>query len=363
MLISFSVENFLQYKNKMTMDLTHPGQYPLYNQCIEKGVIQKAIVYDNIVASYSNFGYALFDLVSHLTNFKRPIFSPLLIQEQISSFEYTFLFDGIEVKYSYKKQNGNLLGEILVFDDLEIVQWEKDGPVKCVYDISFDDFSVQTSYSLVSVLSKYKCREKNLIANIYDKFIDFVQGMLYINLTSVGIHIGYKKDYEDAIEYICNNDKLEQLQNCYDSLDIFCRLKIVEDRGVKIIYDKVTGCDFTQTCSSGTLRVLYLFYWLQKISEGEGCSFFYIEDFDRFFHIAIGKYLYEIIRELHGQVICGATFNTSLISYSVLRPDCYFCINNDCMQTLEQAADRKLRLSHNIEAIFRNKFRNPGNLS
>lgn len=363
MLVSFSVENYLQYENKITFDLAHPGDYPLYTHYIENGVIQKSILYDNIIAPESFFGYALFDLVFHISDYKYPVFYPSSDPEKVSIFEYEFLFSGIQVIYRYKKKNRKIIAEMLAINGIDVFKWVQDKTISCYYDILYSGLSLEDKNSFVPYCYENRKCDNSMIDNIFSAFVHFVNNMLYVDLTSVNTHIGFIKDLDDEVEYFCSTNKLKQLQGWLDSLGIFCKLRVGKVRGKKTLIDSKTNLEFTESCSSGTLRLFYLFYWLQKVIDSGQCSLFYINAFDSHFHILLAKKLYKIIREMPEQIICSATYNTALISYSTLRPDFYFCITKDKIQTLEQAAGRKLTLAHNLEKIFRNKFRNDGNLS
>src|SRR5690606_18853473 len=84
--------------------------YKFNTFAIKDGLIKSAMIYGKNGAGKSNFGLAIFDLTLHLTdNEKNPIQTTNYLNgdsdEEVASFSYTFVIDGNEYLYEYKKQN------------------------------------------------------------------------------------------------------------------------------------------------------------------------------------------------------------------------------------------------------------------
>ncbi|ROW57492.1 ATP-binding protein, partial [Cronobacter malonaticus] len=69
MLYKFEVEGFKGFEHKLSFDLSHQKNYEFNQECIRDGVIRKSIVYGKNGIGKSNLGLALFDIVSHLTDY------------------------------------------------------------------------------------------------------------------------------------------------------------------------------------------------------------------------------------------------------------------------------------------------------
>ena len=68
MLIGFSVENYRNFKDKVTLNFENVHDYEYNKQCIKNGLLSKAIIYGANASGKSNFGFALFDIVGLLTD-------------------------------------------------------------------------------------------------------------------------------------------------------------------------------------------------------------------------------------------------------------------------------------------------------
>ena len=68
------------FSEKIELDFSNVRDYKFNTQCLTNGLVSKAIVYGKNSVGKTNFGLALFDVVSHLTNKNAVTYSsPLLL--------------------------------------------------------------------------------------------------------------------------------------------------------------------------------------------------------------------------------------------------------------------------------------------
>ena len=111
MLKKFAAENFKAFSERIELDLGSPGSYEFNSEAVktEERIISKAIIYGFNGCGKSVLGLALFDIIIHLTDKEKGLndYTPYLNlnspEGSSAKFEYTFMFKGTEVQYSYEK--------------------------------------------------------------------------------------------------------------------------------------------------------------------------------------------------------------------------------------------------------------------
>ena len=110
MLAKFTVSNYKNFKDPISIDFNAPRDYKFNPQCVRDGLLSKAIIYGNNAAGKSNFGFALFDIVGLLTDknteAKQKDAGSFLNAdsfEKEAQFEYVFKKGTDWIKYSYRK--------------------------------------------------------------------------------------------------------------------------------------------------------------------------------------------------------------------------------------------------------------------
>ena len=68
MLKKFSVTNFRQFNDTLEFDLTS-SNYAFNQGCVKDGIVKFALIYGENGTGKTNLGKAIFDSVSHLTDF------------------------------------------------------------------------------------------------------------------------------------------------------------------------------------------------------------------------------------------------------------------------------------------------------
>ena len=108
---------------------------------------------------------------------------------------------------------------------------------------------------------------------------------------------------------------------------------------------------FEAVASSGTSAFMLYYYWKKHFKDA---SFVYMDEFDAYYHSEMSeRILRDVISQDRFQTIF-TTHNTYLISNSILRPDCYFVINERGVKQFSELTERELRAGHNLEKLYLN---------
>lgn len=126
MIRKFSVENYRNFKEKICLDFSNVRDYSFNTFCQKNGLISKIIMYGENGVGKSNLGFALFDIVSVLTDRhitdeigkKATLFLNADSDEKEATFHYEFDINGHELQYEYCKSDYNkLVSEKLMLDN------------------------------------------------------------------------------------------------------------------------------------------------------------------------------------------------------------------------------------------------------
>ena len=360
MLKFFSIKNHLLYGEKeVYLNFAETTEFPLNKNHILNGLKRRIIFYDNVSLLSSMFGESMFDIVENICP-NRIIGYTINpnIQHNEVEYRYEFDFDTVEVQYIYKKKGKDILAESFYIHDTCVLEWKAGSPIKSIYNIPFNgEFNGSSLCSLVRFLGMYLHDKKDPIQKMYQHFRNFVSNMLYIDLLNVGPFMGYTTEHTDIVGYLCEQGRENGFNDFLSSLDVHMELTVEEDRGVKILFDRKSGADFTTVASSGTIRMMFIYYWMHRLLKEKRCTFFYINNFDNFFHALVSAELYERMNFPSYQTIFNCKVNTNIVSSRIVRPDSCLTLQDDKIYSLQDVFDKPLRAAHNFEKIFRKNFR------
>ena len=71
MLKKFEVSNFKNFQKRICLDLSRVNNYPFNEDAIRNGILKTALIYGDNGSGKTNLGYALFDIILHLTDKQR----------------------------------------------------------------------------------------------------------------------------------------------------------------------------------------------------------------------------------------------------------------------------------------------------
>ena len=362
MLKKFSVENFKGFKDKITLDIGTPSNYSFNSEIIENGCITKGIIYGINSCGKSNLGLAIFDIITHLTEKQKLLESydfylNMSGRKSFAEFEYTFVFDGHEVVYKYSKMDVNSLkSESLSIDGKEVIFFDfltRDG-----FTLLEGSDTLNASIRNESPISRVKYVNSNSILSdnvqnqVFKKFIDFVERMLlFYSLDSRGYE-GFMNGSESIAEGIVNSGKVKDFQKFLKENDIDYELYGCEVDGRKAIYCHFDNkdADFFKIASTGTRSLALFYYWYIRM---EKASFVFIDEFDAFYHYELSESVQKRLRRITGVQVFTTTHNTDLMSNDLLRPDCYFILENNSIKAISELTEKELRQAHNLQKMYK----------
>jgi AAA15 family ATPase/GTPase len=365
MLAKIEVTNFKSFNDNFIFDLNDTSSFNFNPECIKNKIVNKAIIYGQNGCGKSNLGFAIFDLVSHLTDkqTREEYYQNYLnadSSEKIATFKFTFKFDDNIVEYSYTKTeykmlksekltiNGNIFASI---DKVKSNIFETFAKGAETLNRDMKDSNI----SIISYILKNTVLEDTDTNKIFKKFIDFVNKMLYFRTLDNKLHMGLEQSIGSVQKDIIERGNLLDFESFLNSVGVKCKLKERKvDNFTLICFEfKNKDINFIDIASSGTTSLALFYFWYQRLKEENKVSFLFIDEFDAYYHHTLSRVVIERLREVTNTQVIVTTHNTSIISNDLLRPDCYFLMYPDKIKSLAKSTQKELREAHNIEKMYR----------
>ena len=364
MLTRFSVSNFKGFDKEFVFDLKETNGYTFNNDSIKNGVVNNAIVYGPNGVGKSNLGFAIFDIVGHLTDkYKGDLhyseYLNALNGSGVAEFHYEFQFDSCVVSYQYRKSNH----ETIVFERFSINGKELafiDKSISGIAEVNFKGSEnlkrelTDQNISLLKYIKSNSILDKNNENDCLERFFEYVDSMLFFRSlhdnSYMGLEIGSAKIDEDIIE----KGNVSDLEKFLNLAGIDCKLVVIKESGKNVLAFDFNGnaIKYYKIASSGTRSLILFYYWLQRIREKSKVSLLFIDEFDAFYHHELSLLIINELKKIGVQFIL-TTHDTSLISNELLRPDCYFLMNKKSIKPLSRSTSKELREAHNLEKMYK----------
>ena len=361
MLMKFEVENFKNFENRIILDLAHTNGYEFNSKLIKNDIVRGGVIFGKNASGKTNLGYAIFDIVTHLTDKEKAIkdvfpYKNLNSDSEYVYFNYLFDFDGIKVEYSYSKLEPEILyKEKLIIDGNVVINYDyslNKGYCTLVGTENLNKVLDSNKLSFVKYISNNSVLEKNIINNVFNKFIKFVDNMLLFYSLDFNRYIGYRNGSESIADAIVKKGKLNDFQIFLNKHDLQCRLTSREVDGQNRIYVKYKNgeADFYSVASTGTRALSLFFYWLIN---AEDASFIFMDEFDAYYHYELSSEIVdEIINRTNIQILF-TSHNTNLMNNDVFRPDCLFILQNRGIKAMSDLTEKELRKAHNLQKMYK----------
>lgn len=365
MLTKFKVSHFKSFGENFEIDFTKSKKYDFNTECIKNGVINNAIVYGKNGVGKSNLGFAIFDIVGHLTDKNRKgEYYDNYINAEINTlfvhFFYEFHFGKDIVVYEYKKtdyetieyEKFSINGEILAFIDRQ----NKENKTIITFKGS-ENLKTELNNNKLSILNyiRYNSQlEKNEVNGTFYEFLSFIERMLFFRSLGRNEYIGLEIGSTDIEQDIIGKKLVPEFESFLNNAGIECKLKVIRKVGESNLYFDFgkRQIPFFEIASQGTTSLILFYFWLQKIKENGKVSFLFIDEFDAFYHHELSELIVEELKKTRVQFVL-TTHNTSIMSNDLLRPDCYFVMNKEKISSLPNLTDKELREGHNLEKIYK----------
>jgi AAA15 family ATPase/GTPase len=365
MLTKVEITNFKNFNETFTFDLSDTKNFEFNQESVKKGIVNKALIYGQNGCGKSNLGFAIFDMVSHLTDnfFMKNKYENYLnadSNENKAFFKFTFLFNNIEVIYEYRKKDyQTLISEKLTIDNEEVIFIDREKSTKFKVNIEgTENLKNDVGNSKISIISYVAQNtildEENVRNKVFNDFRTFVNNMLFYKILDERVYLGLEQGNQAIADYIVEQKKLDNFEKLLNSIGVKCKLKARNIDGKNHIFSvfKNREIRLSHISSSGTKAIEAFYFWYLKIREKKA-SFVFIDEFDAFYHHDLSRLVIKMLKEITGTQIILTTHNTSNISNDLLRPDCYFLMHPNKIQSLSRSTPQELRKAHNIEKMYR----------
>lgn len=364
MLKKFTVRNYRQFNEPLEFDLT-AGNYAFNPECTHNGLVKLALIYGENGTGKSSLGWALFDLVSHLTDNNFNHYSKYCLNansiDSFSTFQFDFLFDETPVSYEYQKdEERNLVYEKLTIDKKVCIEYKLNQPfiskLKGSENLNKNINQNQNLSALKYVYNNTNLDKRNKNNKVFVCFMNFINHILWFrSVLDDRSFIGYKKGSENISEQIIKNNQLDDFERFLSDCGLDFKLVKYNDIngsniGIKFP-NKKKPLPFFEIASTGT-RNLTLFYYWWKIIQENRVPLLFIDEFDCSYHFALSEKIIEKLKDLPNTQVILTTHNTNLLSNDLIRPDCGFIINGKKIKSLNNLTEKELREVHNLEKLY-----------
>lgn len=368
MLKRFSVSNYRKFKDILEFDLSS-SNYDYNKDCVKDHLVKMALIYGENGTGKSTLGWALFDLISHLTDHQtreiNDFYLNALSTEKTALFKFEFVFK-IQNKlhnviYEYTKNNKRvLISEKLFINDNVVLDYQLNKPFTSILvgtEHLNKNINPNQNLSVVKyIYNNTNLDRRNTNNKIFVEFINFVSHMLWFrSVFEETSFIGYQTGSRKFLEDILKNNNLKDFEFFLRDMGLdynLVPLKTISglEIGVKFSSNS-TPIPFFDIASTGTKSLTLLYYWWQTIKKDE-IRLLFIDEFDSSYHFALSQKLVKKLKELKNTQVILTTHNTDLLSNDLIRPDCGFIINGERVEALNQLTEKELRRAHNLEKLY-----------
>lgn len=368
MIKTFKVKGFKNFKDELIFDFTS-GNYEYNTDAIQDNLVKDSLIYGDNASGKSNLGLALMDIVSHLTDkhIRREEYDKHYLNLDsdidIAEFEYTFQFDKDELIYRYKKSSFlRLVEEIVLINGTPVIDSRQKnerekatlkGTEHLTFDFDTEDLSLVKYIRNNTALNPKT--DKNV--EVFLLFMDFVNRMLSFDSLDGNRYRGFKTGSESIASAIIETGNLSNYNQFLKDLGIDYNLFEKEVDGEKQIYVKFDSgkeVEFWGIMSKGTRSLTLFFYWY--LSFEKEVRFVFMDEFDAYFHNDVSREIIKRLIKIRSLQLVITTHNTTNMSNTLLRPDCYYIIEDNEISNLSNKTDMVIRKTQNLEKMYRTGF-------
>lgn len=361
MLKKFKVRNFKNFQDEVVFDLSKIKKYEFNNHLIKNGIVKSGVVFGKNGAGKTNLGYAIFDIVNHLTDKEKttPVVQPyrnLNSKDEFVNFYYEFVFENSVLEYQYKKIDPEIiLYEKLCIDGNELIEYDYSsnrGYCKLKGTENLNVVLDNTKLSFVKYINSNSVLERNNTNLVFKKFMSFVDNMLLFYSLDANKYFGYKSGSESLSDSIVRKNKLDDFNAFLNKLEIKCKLKSREVDGkyeIINVFDEGEA-NFFSTASTGTRALILFYYWLINSEEA---TLIFMDEFDAYYHFELSEEIVkEILKERDIQILF-TSHNTNLMDNDIFRPDCLFILQDKGILSMSDLTQKELRKAHNLQKMYK----------
>lgn len=361
MLKRFEVQNFKGFKDPIVFDFK-AKEYAFNPNIVRNGLVKNALIYGKNGTGKSSIGFALFDIVSHLTE---KVFFPAEIthnyvnldsEQVVATFRYTFDFDGTQVDYHYSKTSvGDLCQETLIIDGKTVIDYDFTSADREKHRVDADTFPIRNIDLPDNHLSVLKYLYRNLPSDavpVLTKLFKFCENMLwYRSLSNGNSFVGFKTYSEKLAKVIHDTKSLDRFTEFLRENDLYYDLEFEFYEGQPVLVAKFKNgrkAPFETIASTGTNALFLFFAWSLRLEE---VSFLFIDEFDAFLHFEAARAIVKRLNAIACQTVL-TSHNTYLMCNELTRPDCCFLLADKQLRPLCNCTEKEIREAHNLEKMY-----------
>ncbi|MDD3362854.1 MAG: ATP-binding protein [Hespellia sp.] len=361
MLKIFKTKNFKMFKDEIVFDLSKINNYEFNSEAVQHNTISKGLIYGINGCGKSNLGLAIFDITLHLTDKQKRIskynhYLNLDSEEKYASFYYKFEFEEGDVVYSYQKTDAEELKyEELIINNTIVLEYDFVNHKGFVSLPGTETLMLENDNSMISRVKFLKSNailKEGVQSRLFQEFILEVDRMLLFYSLQENSYLGFTNGSGSISSGIIENNKLKEFEEFLNKVGVKLHLIVKTIDGEPLIYCKYKEgeANFFQVASTGTRSLALFYYWYIQISKA---SFVFIDEFDAFYHFELSDEIVRKLLEVTETQIILTTHNTDLMTNALLRPDCYFELQNGKLKSFAESTNKELRQAHNIQKMYK----------
>ncbi len=378
MLKRFTLRNYKNFKDEITMDFGDVAGYQFSLDCIKDGLITKMLIYGRNATGKTNLGRAIMDIDTTINTRVRGVriedngvFLNADSKEEFASFSYTFIFDNDEILYKYTRYSSQeLLDEELLVNGNMIYKCDfvnEKFDFENLKDIDADTAKVERYLQVIKESDEIEGNIESQISflrwlinngdlkndSLPLKMFNYVRSMRMINVGS-GMLFQSRLSNRFFYDSLEDEKKLQDLQDFLNAMGIDCKLilqKLPDNQNMLYFaHDKLVP--FYENASSGTLALVD--FYRRAVHGEREVSFIYLDEFDAFYHYEMANNMIRFFKKKYPRCqMIMTTHNTNLMSNRLMRPDCMFILSGmGTLTSLCNATRRELREGHNLEKMY-----------
>lgn len=375
MLKKFTLKNYKNFKEEISIDFENTAGYQFSTDCITDGIISKMLIYGRNATGKTNLGRALTDIFTTISGVRlyddAGAFLNADSTDEAATFSYEFRFGDHEAVYRYARfSDRKLKDEELLIDGKTIFSCdfeEHKFDFKDLGYINAETANTDRYLQSVDMGGREELHESTLpflrwLVNnaALDKdsapikVADYARSMFMITARNPMVGIPGGAD-DSFFLWLAGPDRLQDLEDFLNEMGIECRLvlKKLPDGGIKLYFVHESLVPFYETASSGTLALFDLY---RKLVPGISWSpsFMYLDEFDAFYHYEMADKVINFFKRRYPKCqIIMTSHNTNLMTNRLMRPDCLFILSRaGTLTALCNATERELREGHNLEKMY-----------
>lgn len=375
MLKKFTLKNYKNFKDEISIDFENTAGYQFSTECITDGMISKMLIYGRNATGKTNLGKALLDICMIMFDMRRRgggtgVFLNADSIDETATFSYEFRFGDDELIYRYARfSNQELRNEELLINRKTIFSCDFENnkyDFKNLKYINAETANIDRYLQSVDFGNEEEIQKPKLpflrwlISNvalnsdsILVKLENYTGRMLM--LTGENVMLSFLgRSGDDFYDWLEDSNKLKDLEDFLNEMGIECKLILqkLPDGRRALYFEHERLVPFYETASSGTLMLVDLYRRL--IPRNWDPSFIYLDEFDAFYHYEMSEKVISFLKRRYpkSQIIM-TSHNTNLMTNRLMRPDCLFILSKaGTLTALCNATERELREGHNLEKMY-----------